>query len=334
MKKTALVVAAAVVVGSAIFAFSGCGGTKVEGVPDTVATVNGQKISSADYLKALHTKMGQSELQNLIQQEILIQWAKDEEVPVTDKQIEDQIGFFKKIGIYQDWARNVGEDTIRQEFESRQAQINLSNKYIEISDDELEQFYESVKTGLAHGPRKYVAIAMASKRSKLNDLKKAVDGGKDFDEATLEYADSPSMTRGPLGMWVEDGKMAMSEEISKAAEKTKVGKVSAVFNASGPGQPTQYAILKVVEEQKKSEPKYDDVKQQVKDLAVFQKSQMDPEFQKEFNERKKKAKIEINLADYKGIVKQFQNPPEPMMMGAPQPAPQPAPEEAPKNDKK
>lgn len=334
MKKTALVVMVAVVAGAAIFAFSGCGGTKVEGVPDTVATVNGQSISSANYLSELHRRIGQDVLRNMIEQEILIQWAKDEKVPVTDEQMKKQIEVLKRDGAYDDQVQYLGEEALKRELTAMQARINLAKKNSDVSEDEVKEAYEAMKARYVHGPRKRVAIAISSKKSDMKKLKDAVKGGKDFEEATMEFSNSPFITRGSAKMWVEEDKMALTPELTEAANKTKNGELSDVFTLAMETAPTQYAVLKVVDEQKKANPSFKDVKGEVEDMVALNKSRMDPDFQTEFNERKKKAKIDVGITEYKSIVQSFKNPPEPMMMGGPQPAPQPAPEEAPKSEKK
>jgi hypothetical protein len=64
----------------------------------------------------------------------------------------------------------------------------------------------------------------------------------------------------------------------------------------------------------------------------MQKSQMDPKFTEELNEKKKDAKITIDIPYLKDVADAVQNPPEPSpMMGQvkPGPAPKPAPKPAP-----
>ena len=71
-------------------------------------------------------------------------------------------------------------------------------------------------------------------------------------------------------------------------------------------------MLKVLKDQPKVDRSFNDVKDEVEVSAAAQKFQQDPEFGKKLNEKKKEAKVEIELPDYKEIAAQFKNPPEPM----------------------
>ena len=321
MRKAAFVVIVIAIIAAVL---SGCGGTKVTGVPDTVATVNGEKISAASYLEDLNRRIGQDVLTNMIEQKIIIQWAKDTDVPVTEKQIEKQIDTLKRDGVYDDQVKTMGESGVKSEIEALQARINVAKKLYKPSDKDLAMIYSSMKDRYVHGARKQAALIINPDKKKLEEATKALKKDKDFDEVAGMYTDRRFMMRGTIKVWVDETKSSgLPPSLVEAAKDTKDGEVSKIFSIGQPGQPTQYAILKIVDEQPKSDLSEKDVKDELQNFAALQKAQSDPDFQKKLNEQKKKAKVEVNIDQYKNIVQTFKNPPEPMpMMGMPQQAPQ------------
>ena len=332
MRKAAFVVVAAA---AASMALVGCGSKEcVKGVPETVATVNGEKISSSQYLEQTSRRAGQQVLQNMLDQAVVLEWAKSEGVSPTDEQIKKQIEILTREGIYAQQVKIMGEEGIKTELTSMQARINLAKKLLKITDADLQQAYDQMKSRYVHGPRKQVALIINPDRSKIEAAEKAIKDGKTFDEAATEFTDSRFGPSGPITIWIDETQKGLPADLVTAAKETKVNEVSKIFTIGQPGMPSQNGIMKVLQEQPKADQKLADVKPEVEDTAAMQKSQMDPDFQKKLNERKKDAKIEINIAEFKSIAQSFKNPPEPSpMMMSPQqrPAPKSAPAPAPKS---
>lgn len=315
--------AAFVVIVIAIFAavLAGCGGTKVTGVPDTVATVNGEKITASDYLGDLNRRVGQQVLTNMIEQKIVIQWAKDEEVPVTENQITEQINILKRDGIYEDQVKMMGEDGIKSEIEAMQARINIAKKLYKPNKNDISMIYTTMKDRYVHGPRKQAAVIINSDKKKLDKAAAALKEGKDLDETAAIYSDARFSMQGPIKIWIDEKNTnGLPDAFVKTAKNTKEGEVSKVFSITMPSQPTQYAVMKIIAEQPKLDLKEKDVKEELENYAAMQKASSDPDFQKKLNQKKKDAKVAVNIDQYKSIVHSINNPPEPMpMMGMPQP---------------
>ena len=330
MRTTAYLAVAAIL---AALALTGCGSAKVEGVPATVAVVDGRGISSAAYLSELHRKTGRDTLHNMIQQQGIIAWAEKEKVPVTQKQIDEQIDILKRDGAYEDNVKTLGEKGLRFEIEAGQARANLARKFYDFSDEELQGIYDAMKQFYVHGPRKQVALIISSDKKKVQKAEKALKKNMDFDEASAKYADRQFTSRGTLKTWIADDDAQMPSPLVKAAKETKKGETSKLFSfVLQPGMPTNYAILKVVDTQAKANRKFKDVKEEVENSAARQKSYMDPDFQERLTERMKEADIKVNVGQYKGIEEEFKNPPEPEpfpSMGRPQRVPKAAPKEKP-----
>lgn len=324
MRRTAYWAIAIAVVAALVFVIVGCG-TKSAIVPGTVAKVNGQDISGSDYLEQVHRAAGRQVLNNMIEQQILLQWAKDEGVPVTDEQVNKAAESLKRDGIYEDQVKYAGEAGLKALLQGQQARANLCNKLSKPTDAEVQNAYSMMKQRYVHGPRKQVAVIINRKKDALDEALKRIKAGEDFDTVAID-----SSAMGSVKLWLEDNQPMVPPDLLKAAKNTKVGEVSEPVNVSIGGQPSQWLLIKVLKEQPKVNLALKDVKEEVETAAAAQKCQQDPEFTKKFNEKKKAAKIEIDIPEYKDVAAAFKNPPEPMaQMGAPQrvrpsaPAPNP-----------
>ncbi|MDH7601295.1 MAG: peptidyl-prolyl cis-trans isomerase [Armatimonadota bacterium] len=298
-------------------ALSGCG-VRVSDVPRTVAKVNGDPIDAAVYLDQVHRRFGEDVLRNLIEQRIIIQWAQDEKVPPTRRQIQEQIERLKRDGNYEDQVRIMGEDNLWSEIEAVQARINLALKFTKITEQELKDAYEAMKPRFVHGKRRQVLVVLNTDAAKLERALKELKDGRDFREVAAKYADRRFSMGEPIRVWVDlDEPGAMPPAIVKAAKETKVGEVSDVLSFGGQTGSAQYAILKVVREQAKMNKPFRDVKDEIKSYVALQKSQTDPAFLRKFNKRLRDAKIEINIKQFRNLVYAIKNPVEPPSMISP-----------------
>ena len=171
MRKTAYVVLAALCVLIAV-AMSGCGKKEVAGIPGTVATVNGERISGPNYVSQVTRDAGAKSLSGMIEQRIILQWAKDEKVEPTDKQVQEQIDAVKRSGMYDDQVKALGEDGIKEAIRVRQATMNLEEKSKPTPDKTLESLYNANKANYVHGPQKFVQIIVNADSSKIDEAAK------------------------------------------------------------------------------------------------------------------------------------------------------------------
>lgn len=313
MKKAAFVVVA---FAAAAIVVSGCS-SKTPGIPNTVAKVNGQDITSSDYVQELSRRVGQDVLRNMIEQDIVVQWAEKEKVAPTQDQVKAQEDILKREGIYEDQVKAMGVDGLKAELESRQARMNLAKKFYKPSDKDLEQAYNMMKTRYVHGPRKQVGLILNPDKAQIDKAAQEISKGGNFEDVAGKYTDRRFMMRGMIKFFVAEDQQGMPADLAKAAKDTKINGVSKPFTIKQTGAPSQYAMLKVLQEQPKADMKLNDVKDEIANEVAMQKAQMDPDFQKKLNAQKKKAKIEVSIPEFKDIVQDFKNPPAqmPMMMG-------------------
>ena len=304
MRRLAFIALLAVV--AAIF-LAGCG-PKVEGVPGTVAEVNGNGISSEVYLSELHRKMGQQALKALIEREILLSWAKKEKVAPTSAQVDKYIGVLKERMLYDQLAETLGENGLRADVEGRQARVNLSKKMFKVTDEELEGQYERMKPNYVHGPRKFVAVVIGLDKKWIETAAKKIKGGMDFDEVAQLY----SLSKAPIKTWIDVGRSDLPAELVDVVKADQGRQGEQGLHAPRTYVAGQLWYLTVLKSEGKGEKTLDDVKAEVADEVALRKTEMDmtdpgfpfqkeaTDFEKKFTDAKKKAKIEIDIPGYRG----------------------------------
>jgi|GEM_PF-844088 len=327
MRKAAFVVAGLAAVAIVI---AGCG-SKTASLPSSVATVDGTKISSERYYQALSLSFGRQILKPLLEEQVLLNWAKKENVPVTDEQIDKQIEALKRDGNYDDQVKALGgEQMVKDSIRAIQARCNLAKKFTKTTDTELEQVYNSptVHSRYVHGPRTQVQLIINTNSAEIDAAEKELKSGTGFDEVAAKHNDKQFSMSGPIKLWVFKDQPVLPADIYKAAESLKVGEYSKPFLFSLPQSPTMHAVLKVLATGPKSDLKFKDVKDELANTVALQKAQMDPSFEKKFEEQKKNANITVDIPQLKDVVQDFKNP-TPPMMGMPMMAPNVKPGKAP-----
>ncbi len=214
----------------------------------------------------------------------------------------------------------LGEDAARAEFEDgmlidKLVTINVLNK-IEISDADIETSINEIKTHNAaiEEKNKNLGDPKAQAKTKIDEIKKQLDGGADFAELAKENSDCPSgqkggdlgeFTRGNMVKPFEDA--AFSQEIGKVGDIVETqfgyhlikvtGKTPAVeAKGDDPAKPeavtASHILVKIEQpEQPQPLPSPEDVKEQLK------QNKSREAVQSYIAELKNKAKIETIFPD-------------------------------------
>lgn len=318
LRKAAFLVAVVAIIGVIL---SGCGNNQA-GLPDSVAKVDGKSIPGSMYYEYLNMAWGRQVLPMLVEQQILLNWAEKEGVPVTDDQLDKQISNMKRDGTYEDQIATVGdEQTLKDRYKEIQARMNLGKKLYKFTDSELKTLYDNpgMKRRYVHDARKRVVLVVGTDAKKIAQAAKAIKGGMDFEAAAAKYSDPQFVMTGPAKTSVEQGQGP--EGLQKAAGATKLNEVSKPFTFTAGQFGELHAILKVTGELPKADLKFSEVKNEIKDMAALQRTMSDQSFQKKLDARKKNAKIEIELPQYKYMVDSIKNPPQGGGMMAPPQSP-------------
>lgn len=305
VKKAAFFLAVVVILGVML---AGCGDK--QGLPASVATVDGKSISGSTYYDYLNMAWGRQILPMVVEQQVLLNWAEKEGVPVTDEQLDKQIENMKRDGTYEDQVASVGsEETLRNRYREIQARMNLGKKMHKFTDTELKELYENpgMKMRYVHGPRRRVVLIVSSDAKQIEKAAKELKKGVDFEDASMKFSDPKFTTSGPAKTPVEkDGQGPAG--LQKTAFATDIDGISKPFTFSTPQLGKLNAILKVTGETPKANLKFAQVKNEIKEFAALQKVMSDPDFQKKLDARKKKSDIKIELPQYKYMVDSIKNP--------------------------
>lgn len=312
--KALRIVVVALFAASLGLALAGCSNT------DLAAKVNGQKIPMSDLnqqldqLKKQYPTMfngadgaarllefKQRLLDNLINQTLIKQAAKDRNVAVTDEEVKKQIDQlkqgFKDEAQFEAALKQAGMDPKTLEAQVRdqlvtQKLIESLSKDIKISDAELKAYYDKNKQQFYQPAQKrashilFKAEDKAAAQKALADLK----AGAVFGTLAKKLSTDPGSAAkgGDLG-WPST---PFVPEFQAALDKLAVGQTSALVK-------TQFGwhIITVTDQRPAKQKTLAEVKAEIEKILVQQRRA--DAYQKLLDELRKKAKIEILVQDLK-----------------------------------
>lgn len=290
---------------------AGCG-KQVAEVPKSVATVNGVSITSSALLEESYRKAGRQILTSMIEREIMLQWAKEEGVPVTDEQLDKLIEFHKRDGNLDEQLEAFGEKLLRAELSSLQAKINVVKKDGSVTEEQLKEAYNQLKSALSHGDQKQIEVVVSPDKEAMQKFLDDVNEGMSIKEASAKNGISD-----PRKVWMDIAKEGESKEILDAMKNTNVGEMTKLvpLKAGEDDANTQYLVFKVLAERPKEEKTFEQAKDEIEIMVCQQAFMMDPKYQTKFNEKKKTADISITDKNLDDVLFTFKYPQEMPMFG-------------------
>jgi len=316
--RTLLVVALLGALAAGTLATTGCSNK------DTAAKVNGEKISTEqltqqlDQLKKQYPNMfegadgegrlldfKQRLLDNLVNQKLIEQAAKDKGIKISDADIKKQIdqlkAGFKDDTQFKDALKSAGmteeslTEQIRQQLMTQKLIESLSADQ-KVSAADVQTYYNANKTQF---------FQKASKRAshilfKVEDKKKAekilaeIKAGGDF--ASLAKANSIDTATAAKGGDLGWPSVTYVPEFQAALDKLSKGQMSGLVQT-----PYGWHIIKVTDVRKGSQQSLAEVKTQIEQIIIQQRRA--DSYQKFLNDLRKKAKIEILVDDLKSSKK-------------------------------
>lgn len=294
-------------------ALSACGvvkkeesaGKVVDG-KEVVAKVNDEYILKSDFEKQLkntkeiyeangHNFTGQDGknlleevkkevLESMINQEVILQQAKKQNIKATDeeleeglKQQEEMFGGKEALDKYLK-EQGVSRDELKKQKEGEIIFGKLyekATKDVNTSDEEIKEVYDGYVS-----PQVKASHILVKEKKDAEKILSELKNGADFAELAKKHSICPSKDKGgDLGYF---GKAAMVSEFSKVAFTLKPGELSDIVKTEH-----GYHIIKVSDVK---ETKFEDVKEQIK-LEILAGKKND-EFVKNFAEWKKQSKVE------------------------------------------
>ncbi|MDE5055716.1 peptidylprolyl isomerase [Niallia taxi] len=260
---------------------------------NTVASVEGEKITQNDLDEALNKQYGTSILQTLIANKVVDLEAEKEKIKVTDKE--------KKAELDDLIESSGGEDAFNAALEANGASKadieeellrylkikKLLEPRIEITDDQIQAYFDENKASFNTPEQVEASHILVADEKTAKEVKKKLDDGEDFADLAKEYSTDTATKEngGELG-YFSSGQMV--EEFEKAAFSMDVDEIS------NPVETTNgWHIIKVTGHKDAVEAKLDDHKDEIKD-ALFEQ-QMNTEYSTWLTEIQAKYDIDNKL---------------------------------------
>ncbi|MDK8642865.1 peptidylprolyl isomerase [Niallia taxi] len=260
---------------------------------NTVASVDGEKITQNDLDEALNKQYGTSILQTLIANKVVDLEAEKEKIKVTDKE--------KKAELDDLIESSGGEDAFNAALEANGASKadieeellrylkikKLLEPRIEITDDQIKSYFDENKASFDTPEQVEASHILVADEKTAKEVKKKLDDGEDFADLAKEYStDTATKDNGGELGYFSSGQMV--EEFEKAAFSMDVDEISDPVKTDN-----GWHIIKVTGHKDAVEAKLDDHKDEIKDTLFEQ--QMNTEYSTWLTEIEAKYDIDNKL---------------------------------------
>lgn len=238
---------------------------------ETVASVNGNKITSDELYEILAGQYGSSVVDTLITNKVIELEAEKQGVKISADEINEELdAFIESYG---------GEDSFNAALET--SGISLENfKYdieiflmtkalmaegIEVTDEEIQTYFDENKDSFAQTEQVEASHILVEDEATAKEVLEKINAGEDFAELAKEYSTDTSNAEngGELGFF---GTGEMVEPFEKAAFALEVGAVSDVVETE-----FGFHIIKVTDKKEAKEAVFEDHKEEIKEILIEEK---------------------------------------------------------------
>ncbi|MEK3980491.1 peptidylprolyl isomerase [Psychrobacillus sp. FSL K6-2836] len=232
---------------------------------ETVATVNGEKISQEELTETLMTQYGVAALDTLITNKIFEMEAESEGLSVAEKEIQAELTkLIETYGGQEEYeavldANNIEEEALLEDITTHLLQTKVLEKVINITDEELATYFEENKTTYEQTEQVEASHILVADEATAKEVINKLNEGSDFAELASEYSTdtSSSTDGGSLGYF---GAGEMVEEFEKVAFEMEIDDISDPVESE-----YGFHIIKVTGKQDAKEAVFEDVKEDVYD---------------------------------------------------------------------
>jgi foldase protein PrsA len=227
---------------------AGCG--KGGSSTETIAEVNGQKITRGDYLAELRRGYAPLALKTLVDRAIVHELAAKQDLEVDEDRVEWKLGSAQSMAGGSEaldeklTAKGQTIDDLRKSLEDEALGEQLMAAQVDVSDKKIEEYYSSHKDEFKHGEMVKGRLMLFESRRNAEEMHKILhEPGADFAGLAEALSIDPGTKDegGDMG-WIERGDYA--SEITDPAFKLKPGQYTDVIES-----PDGWAIV-LVEEKK------------------------------------------------------------------------------------
>ncbi|MGP4078032.1 peptidylprolyl isomerase [Halobacillus sp. K22] len=285
MKKIVITVALA----ASVFTLSACSSNADES--ETVVETSGGNVTKEEFYQELKSKNGEQVLQQLVMKEVLAEKydVSDEAVNKELETLKEQYGDQFEMVLQQSGFSS--EEQFKETIRFSLLQEKAAAEDIDISEEEMKQYYERMKTEVQ------ASHILVSDEETAKEVKQKLEDDGSFAELAKEYSSDGSAQQGGELGWFGPGKMA--PEFEEAAYGLEKGEVSEPVK-------TQFGfhIIKVTDKRDAEDVKpYEEAKEEIKRTLVSQKVDQ-AKLQEKMNTMMKEAEIDVKLDEYKDLFKQ------------------------------
>ncbi|MBT2643199.1 peptidylprolyl isomerase [Bacillus sp. ISL-41] len=240
---------------------------------ETAASVNGEKITKEELDTKLTEMYGPDILDSLITNKVIEMEAAKAKVKVTGNEIDEELTKLQEsYGGEEAFAaaleqNQVSMDKIREDIEVYLLAEKMIGASIDVSEEEMKSYFEENKDSFDQKEQVKASHILVEDEATAKKIKEELDHGKDFAELAKEHSTDTSNADngGDLGYF---GKGEMAEEFEKAAFALETGAISEPVKTE-----FGYHIIKLVDKKAAKAAKFDDHKDEIKDLLFDQKIQ-------------------------------------------------------------
>ncbi|MCA0969676.1 peptidylprolyl isomerase [Halobacillus litoralis] len=285
MKKLAMTAALA----ASVFTLSACTSNAED--PEVIVGTSGGDVTKEEFYQELKKTSGEQVIQQLVLKEVLANKyeVSEEDVNAELEAMKEQYGdqFDMVLEQYGMSSEEEFKETIRFSLLQEMA----ASEDIEISEEEMKQYYERMKQEVQ------ASHILVKDEATAQEVKQKLEDGESFDALASEYSqDGSAQQGGKLGYF---GIGKMTPKFEEAAYNLEVGEIS---------EPVQtqygYHIIKVTDKKDVEDVEsYEDAKDDIKRTLVGQRVDR-AALQEKMNQLMQDADLDVKLDEYQGLFEQ------------------------------
>jgi foldase protein PrsA len=265
------------------------------GGSETVATVNGEKITKDKLYDTLVKAGGAQTLDGIISETLVDQEASKKGIKITQEDIDKEMAFFKKnYGSEEEFKAALAQNGLTEE--DFKDQMNMQVKLrkllepeVKVTDEDVKKYFEENKASFDTPEEVKASHILVATKEEAEEILKQLKNGADFATLAKEKSTDPGSKAkgGDLGYF---GRNMMYKEFEDAAFKLKEGELSGVVKTQA-----GYHIIKKTGYKAAHTATLDEKKAEIKDRLIYQEiMQKAPTW---LSEVKAKAKITNTLEE-------------------------------------
>lgn len=266
---------------------------------EAVATVNGVEITKDQLYNKMAAQGGEQVLSGMIDQELINQEAKKQNITITDADIDAEIKdtYIAQFGSEEALKQALVQygmtmDNLRSEIANQLKLTKLLEPQVKVTDDQIKQTFETYKESFNTPEQVRASIILVKTEDEAKNIIKQLNGGADFAElAKSKSLDTATKDKGGDIDFFARGQQETA--IEDAAFKLAKGEISDPVKTSG-----GYQVIKVTDRKEAHTATLAEEKEKIRKMLVSQQvSQMSDAWLQNLHS---KSKITNTLTDANG----------------------------------